>query len=479
MTSLVHKEIDRLNKQLVKLSRRGDCANSVQAATRVCDLVRKYVGQHRPELVSALLQLGDVYAAQREYAAARTHFIEALEIQEELCGSSALSLVPTLQRLMQTEIALGNDQSVAVYRQRILDIQREPALRSIVTDAVSASSVGSAAIQSRSAAGSSMPEVSIDNEPVPPGPVSRRPAIGPFRRLRRALRQGLRLLLGRSTEKNSQGDWVDCCVFAPPTAAIGKTVVVQVFALLADQESIAERLAREFDETATRRNRKSLETRIALESRLTFHLTIPSLEVDEPIQNLVWRGRPESVVYAVHVPDQRPPGDVLGTVRVSIDTGPVGHIRFKLSIVNQRAAGEIAAVEQVGDQSRRYRRAFISYASNDRPEVLKRVGMLRIHHIQFFQDLLNIEPGEHWEKRLYAEIDRCDLFLLFWSRAAESSPWVAKEVEYALGRRSRDAGELPEILPVPIEVPPLVQPPKQLQHMHFNDPLLYLAPKQS
>jgi hypothetical protein len=52
---------------------------------------------------------------------------------------------------------------------------------------------------------------------------------------------------------------------------------------------------------------------------------------------------------------------------------------------------------------------------------------LRALQIEFFRDVLGLDPGELWERRLYTEIERHDLFLLFWSRAAKESDWVYKK----------------------------------------------------
>jgi tetratricopeptide (TPR) repeat protein len=475
MSAFIGKEIDRLNRQLVRLSRRGDYAAAVAMAARVCELVRKYIGDRRPELVEALVQLGDLYAARGDYTRAKPHYEEALDVQAELCGDRHPCLVPTLQRLMQLEAGLGNNIEAAAYRERMVDSQRAPALEKAAIDPADISFRVPDGIRSRAAGNPSTGATSLDLDVVPPAAVGRGRSGGWLRRYKTAVQWWARLFRAKPAQEEATGDWVDCCIFAPSKAASENTIFIQVFALLAGQESLAERLARRFDENTAWRNRKCLEARIALESRLTFQLTVPDLEIDEPVQSLIWRGRPESIVYAVHVPKDQAPRDIPGTVRVSVDTVPVGHIYFKLSVVGADGGDAGVAVEQQGDDAHRYRRAFISYATPDRPEVLKRVSMLRLQRIKFFQDLLDIDPGEEWEKRLFSEIDRCDLFLLFWSAAAKASPWVAKEVRRALRRRSEGAGGLPEILPVPIEGPPIVEPPDELQHIHFNDPLLYLA----
>ena len=99
--------------------------------------------------------------------------------------------------------------------------------------------------------------------------------------------------------------------------------------------------------------------------------------------------------------------------------------------------------------------------------------MLRQLSIEFFQDLLSLEPGERWAKALYKNIDKSDVFFLFWSSAAKQSEWVMKEVRYAMERKGGDEFAEPEIVPVIIEGPPAAAPPPELQHLHFNDTFIY------
>jgi hypothetical protein len=99
--------------------------------------------------------------------------------------------------------------------------------------------------------------------------------------------------------------------------------------------------------------------------------------------------------------------------------------------------------------------------------------MLRLACQEFFQDLLDLEPGERWEKELYKRIDECDLFVLFWSNAAKRSKWVRKEIEYAHRRKRGKDHSPPRIFPVILGTPPPPKPPPQLAHMYLNDYLIY------
>jgi hypothetical protein len=122
----------------------------------------------------------------------------------------------------------------------------------------------------------------------------------------------------------------------------------------------------------------------------------------------------------------------------------------------------------------RFTNAFVSYASQDRSDVLSRLQMLEAVGIHYFHDLLSLEPGERWERELYRHIDESDLFLLFWSKAAKKSKWVRREAARALDRQRADPAELPEIRPVMLGNPPVVPPWPELAHLHFNDRLIYI-----
>jgi hypothetical protein len=275
-----------------------------------------------------------------------------------------------------------------------------------------------------------------------------------------------------------QSDALDCTLYSRSEAQQGESLFIQVFAHLPEQAGEAGRLAREFDSDAARRGFKNLETEIRRGSLLVFHLSLPGMKIADPVQSLVWRGAPASVQFEAIVPAHAGLGTFIGTLTVSQDSVPVGHIKFRIKIVARDQMRLPQVAEPVG-QSRAYKKAFISYASPDRAEVLKRVQMLARLKINFFQDVLALEPGARWEREIYRRIDESDLFLLFWSRAARESRQVMEEVRYALRRKNGDEMAAPEILPVIIEGPPPAAPPPELAHLHFNDYFLYFIAAQS
>jgi hypothetical protein len=233
-------------------------------------------------------------------------------------------------------------------------------------------------------------------------------------------------------------------------------------------------MAAEFDEDASRRGTKSLGVRLPLHSNVVVDLIIPGLDVDASVQHLVWNGAPQAVQFGVSAPADFPTDSANGTVTVSHAGLPIGCLKFKLRVLPAADTALPEAPQEIDAQPTNYKMAFISYASPDRDKVLARVQVLKALGIGFFQDVVDLSPGERWEKELYRHLDHADLVLLFWSTASKQSEWVRKEVQYAVARQHKDQSGRPHIRPILIEGPPVPPPWDDLAYLHFNDALLYL-----
>ena len=264
-------------------------------------------------------------------------------------------------------------------------------------------------------------------------------------------------------------DMVECSVFGPPAAPPGKTILIQVFLHLANQAERASFLASTMDASAKLKATKSLNLPIKRGTRVEIALTADGLVVDEPVQSVVWRGEPAFCQFLATIPAGTSGQSFFPVVRVSVDGKLVGPIKFRLS--SEDAASRPVS-EPLGDHAGPYKHAFVSYATKDRKEVLKRLQMLEVMKTKFFQDILSIEAGDRWKKKLYQNIDRCDLFLLFWSQAAKDSEWVIKEAEYALAHQRENPHREPDLVPVVLEQN--VPPPPSLSAFQFNDRIGYL-----
>jgi hypothetical protein len=269
-------------------------------------------------------------------------------------------------------------------------------------------------------------------------------------------------------------DVVEVSAFAPPIASADEEVLVQIYLHKCEQASVVEGLARTADDRTARRSITTLAVEVVHGQRVDVVLEAADLTIDQPAQFVVWRGKPAACQFQLKFPPDAAGRNYLVSVRVFINSIPIGKLAFKLRAESLDAASR-RPPRYLGESARRYQHAFLSYASPDRAEVLKRAQALKALHINFFQDLLSIDPGAVFKPQLFNEIDRCDLFLLFWSSHAAVSEWVLREAEYAVERRRKSApDDVPDITPIILEGPPVPAPPDSLKHIHFNDWLRYV-----
>ncbi len=262
---------------------------------------------------------------------------------------------------------------------------------------------------------------------------------------------------------------VDCSVFSPPAAAAGRSVFVQVFLHPPEQLDRAEAIAGKIDPGSRLRSIATLQAEVARGQRLAITLDCPALFSEAPSREVVWRGRPQAVSFRVTIPAEARHGqEFFPVVRVSVDGIPVGFLEFVLACENAAAK----ATDVTGKEARRYRYAFLSHASQDRAEVIRFARALSAARIDFFQDIFSLRPGDDWERRLFEEIDRCDVFYLFWSQHAAQSEMVRREAEHAYRRASHMGRRVPDITPIRLDSSPLpTHPPHPawMPRIHFDD----------
>lgn len=195
--------------------------------------------------------------------------------------------------------------------------------------------------------------------------------------------------------------------------------------------------------------------RIASGTTLSVRLTIPGAEIDEPEDTMVWEGESTCASFVVRLPELGEGGKSPGVAHIYANGVQVARISFVLS-----AAG---VVESAGV---RYKKAFASYASDDRDAVLGRIQGIHkvVPEMEIFLDVVSLRSGQNWEQELWRVIPESDIFYLFWSHHARESEWVEKEWRCALKERGIEF-----IDPVPLESPRESPPPPELSALHFND----------
>jgi len=326
------------------------------------------------------------------------------------------------------------------------------------------SSVGAAAKPARARAPQSPPPPAAVTPPAPAAGADPAPGLAiPEGWPSRAKRSWRRSLLGWLGQN---GDIVDCAVFAPCIAPPGQWISVQVFLHRPERLREAQQRATLIDATAAMAGISTLEVELARGTRVTIRLEVPAAQLQDDEQSLVWQGTTQGRSFLVKLSADADGSALTAKARFYVEGCPVGWISF---VLRCGRSPEPMAFGPQGNRARRYSYAFISYASEDRREVKKRTQALRAARIRYFHDILSLDPGERWERRLYEEIDRCDLFMLFWSRAAGRSEWVEKEINRAIERRSASKeNELPDIAPISLEPLSEAPPPPSLSGFHFD-----------
>lgn len=166
------------------------------------------------------------------------------------------------------------------------------------------------------------------------------------------------------SRSNLEEQIVTCTIFAPRKVSRGSNILVQVFAHLEKDEAVAKVMAAEFDEEAQRLAIKRLDREVRVRSKLIFFISMPGLQIDEPVQQLIWRGDPEAVQFAVRIPKDFTDNEIVGTIYVTQDTIPFGHLKFLLRIQEaDRQVTKDRDPPDIRNTMKRYKYAFISYAS--------------------------------------------------------------------------------------------------------------------
>lgn len=267
-------------------------------------------------------------------------------------------------------------------------------------------------------------------------------------------------------------DTVDCSVFAPPAARQGTRVMVQVYLHRIEQAERAQFLAEMMDDSAKLRGVETLHVPIPRRTWVHVELDGRGLKVGEKVCKLYWNGEPTVASFEVEVPTGFVAGACHPVVRLLVDGEPAGRILFQMRIeAPSRDLNPLPAPELGGTGAKIYRNAFLSYASQDRAEVLKRAQAFQAAKLTFFQDILSLEPGQRYGEEIMRRIDGADLFVVFWSRNAMRSEWVQKEIDKALACQRASPDGLPDIVPIMLEPLAKAPPPPALADLHMNAPI--------
>ncbi len=194
---------------------------------------------------------------------------------------------------------------------------------------------------------------------------------------------------------------------------------------------------------------------------LTVRLKFDELIVDNPEDTILWDGEIGNATFLVTVPKDVNEGTKNGLVTIYANGLQIARLYFDIQI--GKASSK---VNRIPTHEERHRKAFASYASEDRNDVLARIQGIQkaAPYLNIFLDVFSLRSGQAWEQELWKTIPMNDIFYLFWSDSASKSEWVEKEWRCALKSKGIDF-----IDPVPLVSPEEVPPPPELASKHFND----------
>ena len=256
-------------------------------------------------------------------------------------------------------------------------------------------------------------------------------------------------------------------VFSRETVKPERETIVQFVVHTAEQTDAVRSNARDADPKAAEQVAKALSDGVAEGDDISAHLQIRGAQIDIPVQNQTWNGAPLAFDFGVVAPEAGFE-ELMAKIIVSRNGDAFGSLRWMI----REHTSDAPAVEEPEEQAEldRYQKAFLSYSSKDRAEVLKRAQGMRAMNVEVFLDRFSLVPGEKFQDHLDRNIKGADLFVLCWSENAKKSEWVQKETVWASEQYERGPEHRPDLTAVILEQNP-PPPPPEFADRHMTDVL--------
>lgn len=269
-------------------------------------------------------------------------------------------------------------------------------------------------------------------------------------------------------KKDAELDEVFSSVFAPAEVKQKSHMLVQVYLHLFEETEDVKLLAQESDKNAERRDYIPLQCKLKKGDKVDVLLNIygETLLMSDK-KSVVWQGSFTKCSFDYFVPKDIDVDELSCVTLLSVNGVPVGEMRFITKIVEyepRQLNPEIIA--------QKYKKAFISYAHQDKASVKSFHDALDLYGIEHFFDCSFLKPGDVFPQVIRDYINTADLFVLFWSENAANSDYVEKERKQALGLafpqvKPQEAAKL-RIYPMSIE-PRAELPSDMRDNYHFGE----------
>ena len=231
-----------------------------------------------------------------------------------------------------------------------------------------------------------------------------------------------------SIERKPIAEKVNSSVFAPSETKRGDFMMVQVFLYKDDEERAVACKAAEVDSNAIRLNHEvdSLDLKNGDRVKVKLTMSGKGIEVEEPIQEMIWEGHYTDCQFGVFVPEDYKPSNTMGTVVLTVNGIPCVRMMFITKIVSHPKK-LYAKIE-----SKAFQKIFISYSHKDEATVKYFAKAFQAQGVDYFFDRHYLKAGDVYPLKIKEYINSADLFILCWSKNAAESDYVQLERQQAL-----------------------------------------------
>ncbi len=138
-------------------------------------------------------------------------------------------------------------------------------------------------------------------------------------------------VLGKLAFWRPTRDALSISIMAPPQLPHDQTVSLPVFAHVQSADNIANMGQTYFPNHVVVAT-VPLRTEVARGARLTFHLALPGITVEQPVQKFVWRGQTMPLPFSVRVPIDCRPGEIVGIISIGENADIIANCEFRVQI---------------------------------------------------------------------------------------------------------------------------------------------------
>ncbi len=174
-----------------------------------------------------------------------------------------------------------------------------------------------------------------------------------------------------------------------------------------------------------------------------------TLEVEDSLQQFVWNGGCEIRDFVVEVSPEAKYGVVVGKIDVFVDG-------IRVAVIRQNV--QISPCASLFDSNQSFvtaaQSAYVSFAPEDKQRVMYLVNSMKISTgMDVYVDCLSLYPSEQMKYKLEKEINKRELFIIFWSNNTTNCQYVGWEWKTALKTKTKDSILIQPLQPMS-EAPP-------------------------